>query len=452
MGNIQSLPDDGQWSSKISMEVMEKYLRPTTEYSLKILRQYFERYRLFVKHNPLLVSEIESALYWISYLLATTRFHNSRIISELLSSCSSLLTLFDDSLLRRSYGLSSTNQQNTKSTIYAFHLILQFIEYVQVFVELTAVQLYGRYGKWLVISIIEIIKASIRLLLLFYYQQGLTRRQYLMPLNRLHEFERFQMKHKFQPQQQQQTDSSSPRSSVDEAIVIPDDDDEVIIPDDDNIVHHNNLEPDETQLFRLKSSGRIIRNIGQAPPKEKRTWLTPQQQQRLRRLFQKNHRSSPTVTQLNQRRLIGELLHILRPVIHLTTGAIVGGVEDHWTPYMVSLGLDVISLRLLQGSNFYSSNDKNLFGLINCNDDKDNGVDMDVDHIWNWSERLEIQRRYLSLLMYLLRSPFYDQYTKQRLLRLISLFANYIPLFGRLCRPLIRVLPEWQQIYFYVWN
>ncbi|OTF81283.1 hypothetical protein BLA29_015310, partial [Euroglyphus maynei] len=62
--------------------------------------------------------------------------------------------------------------------------------------------------------------------------------------------------------------------------------------------------------------------------------------------------------------------------------------------------------------------DNNLFGLItkfSCNDD-----DVDVDEMWNWSERLEIQRRYLSLLMYLLRSPFYDQYTKQRLLRLIS--------------------------------
>lgn len=42
-------------------------------------------------------------------LIVATKFHNSRIISELLSSCSSLLTLFDDSLLRRSYGLATTN-------------------------------------------------------------------------------------------------------------------------------------------------------------------------------------------------------------------------------------------------------------------------------------------------------------------------------------------------------
>ncbi|OTF78517.1 peroxisomal membrane protein PEX16-like protein, partial [Euroglyphus maynei] len=147
------------------------------------------------------------------------------------------------------------------------------------------------------------------------------------------------MKQKFH--QQQQTDSSS---SLDEAIVIQDDEEEVI-------EHHPSFDqPDETQLFRLKSSGRIIRNIDQAPAKEKRTWLTPQQQQRLQRLLQKNHRSWPTVTQLNQRRLIGELLHILRPIIHLTTGTIVGGFEDHWTPYLVSLGLDVISLRLLRGS------------------------------------------------------------------------------------------------------
>lgn len=446
MGNTQSLPDDGPL--KMSAEVVDKYLRPTTEYSLKILRTYFERYRLFVKHNPLLVSEIESALYWISYLLATTKFHNSRIISELLSSCSSLLTLFDDSLLRRSYGLATTN---ANTSVHTFHMVLQFIEYIQVFVELTAVQLYGRYGKWLVISIIEIIKASIRLLLLFYYQQGLTHHQYLMPLNRLHEFEQYQMKQKFNQQQRQSQSAvdASSRSSVDEAIVMQDDEEEeVVVPDDGGNSHnHPFMEPNETQLFRLKSSGRLIRNIGQAPAKEKRTWLTPQQQQRLQRLLQKNHRSSPTVTQLNQRRLIGELLHVLRPVIHLTTGAIVGGVQDHWTPYLVSLGLDVISLRLLRSSS--SSNDNNLFGLIMK---FNNGSSNDVDEMWNWSERLEIQRRHLLLLMYLLRGPFYDQYTKQRLLRLISLFANYIPLFGRLCRPLIRALPEWQQVYFYVWN
>lgn len=169
--------------------------------------------------------------------------------------------------------------------------------------------------------------------------------------------------------------------------------------------------------------------------------------------FQKNHRTSPTVTQLNRRRLIGELLYILRPMVNLTTGAIVGGLDHLWTPYLVSLGLDLFSLRLLQGDNFLKNNvldRNNIFRVVDLLASQNKHDD--IDDIWNWSEKIEIQRRYLSLFMYLLRSPFYDQHTKQRLIRILSIFADYIPIFGRIIRPFILYLPEWQQIYFNVWG
>lgn len=43
---------------------------------------------------------------------------------------------------------------------YVAHLqtMLSFIEYTQVFLELTALQIYGRTGKWIIISIVEIVK------------------------------------------------------------------------------------------------------------------------------------------------------------------------------------------------------------------------------------------------------------------------------------------------------
>lgn len=73
MGNIQTtegwLDFTKYTNDTISSNIINKWILPTTDYSLKILNNYFEQYRQYVKHNPLLISEIESALYWISYLL-----------------------------------------------------------------------------------------------------------------------------------------------------------------------------------------------------------------------------------------------------------------------------------------------------------------------------------------------------------------------------------------------
>jgi phosphoglycerol transferase MdoB-like AlkP superfamily enzyme len=41
----------------------------STELALNAIKNSFSNYKLFVKHNPLIASEIESALRWISYLI-----------------------------------------------------------------------------------------------------------------------------------------------------------------------------------------------------------------------------------------------------------------------------------------------------------------------------------------------------------------------------------------------
>lgn len=432
------------------------WLMPTTETTLRVLKQYLESYRHYVAKNPVWVSEVESALYWVSYLLSTTRFHNSRIVSELLYSCSSLLTLFNDTLLRKSY---SINQNNVPSA-YVAHLqtILSFIEYTQVFLELTALQIYGRYGKWIIISIVEIVKALIRLILLLYFRQGLVRRQYLLPLNRVREFELFKMRSARKEEEERQQEVEEFNENVE---VLPNADEVPEIGDEELSDENPNTVPKEVaevekNAFKLPSSGRLIRNIDSAPEKAKRLWITPHQTVRLQRLLQKHNRTSPSITTLNRRRIIGELLHIFRPIAHLATGAVAGGV-DKWSPYAVSFGLDLLSLRLLQGSNFALGQKNSVLNLITRHSTAAGSGAADdpsdpVDDVWNWSEQAEIQRRYMSLFMYLLRSPFYDQYTKERLLRLLSVFANNIPIFGRLLRPFVAYLPEWQRVYFYVWN
>lgn len=153
--------------------------------------------------------------------------------------------------------------------------------------------------------------------------------------------------------------------------------------------------------------------------------------------------------------MAGELIHILRPLAHLTTAASVGST-NHWSPYAVSFVLDILSLRMLANrtDKFFDlspwastmsgdSNSTLMFSL--------NGKDQ-ADQCWNWSEELEIQKRYISLLMYLLRSPFYDRFTKEKLLKVLSFVANYVPLVGRVVAPLVVLLPQWQQSYFQMWS
>lgn len=165
-----------------------------------------------------------------------------------------------------------------------------------------------------------------------------------------------------------------------------------------------------------------MRSLDTAPSREMRTWLPPGADARIRQYMDSRRKDAPP-SQLTQNQIYGEMLHILRPITHLSTMAIMGPTA--WTPYIVALSMDLSSMKLLHEPH---------------------------DHIWNLNESVELGQRTFSLLLYLLRSPFYDRYTKERIIRILSTMANKIPLIGRLIRPLITYLPEWQQTYFYVWG
>ncbi|XP_054947550.1 peroxisomal biogenesis factor 16 isoform X4 [Physeter macrocephalus] len=67
-------------------------------------------------------------------------------------------------------------------------------------------------------------------------------------------------------------------------------------------------------------------------------------------------------------------------------------------------------------------------------------------------ERLELRRRTILLLYYLLRSPFYDRFSEAKILFLLQLLADHVPGVGLVTRPLMDYLPTWQKIYFYSWG
>ncbi|KAM7405644.1 hypothetical protein PAMP_000078 [Pampus punctatissimus] len=97
--------------------------------------------------------------------------------------------------------------------------------------------------------------------------------------------------------------------------------------------------------------------------------------------------------------------------------------KQSWKPWLVSGVLELTSFAVLSDKTFQN----------------------------RW-ERAEMRRRTFLLLYYLLRSPFYDKYSEEKILFLLRLLADHVPGIGLVVRPLMDYLPSWQKIYFYNWG
>lgn len=164
--------------------------------------------------------------------------------------------------------------------------------------------------------------------------------------------------------------------------------------------------------FTLKRSGRVVRKVEGSPPVYLRSWkaLTGEPAPP----------SSPLVQSSHVRK--AELLFILKPLIHLSSVGLFG--LNSWKSYSVAVLVDLISLRL------YRSN---------------------LDALTP-KQRLELSRRSVAMLLYLIRSPFYEKFTQRKLHVLLDAISCTIPFSKTICEPLAEYIPHWQQTYFYMWS
>ncbi|KAM9366793.1 peroxisomal biogenesis factor 16 [Symphorus nematophorus] len=179
-----------------------------------------------------------------------------------------------------------------------------------------------------------------------------------------------------------------------------------------------NGEQREDSCFVGQRSGRVIRPLGSAPSLQNRLWGAPSQRKRSGVNGEKLH-SKPT--ELSLQETLAESVYIGRPLVHLLCLGLCG--KQSWKPWLVSGVLELSSFAVLSDAKFQN----------------------------RW-EKAEMKRRTFLLLYYLLRSPFYDKFSEEKILFLLRLLADHIPGIGLVARPLMDYLPTWQKIYFYNWG
>ncbi|KAM7193325.1 peroxisomal membrane protein PEX16 [Rhypophila sp. PSN 637] len=147
--------------------------------------QWIHLYDDFITKNAHQVSQIESALRSLTYIIPG-RFRDAEIASESIHSGVQLLSLYHDTLLRNALSLSKlpavaaslpspdipsprsryTNFWTAKSALYRrVAYVLQIANYIELLCEMAAKR-RGEKSRWRVVILLEAIKAFCRLLLL----------------------------------------------------------------------------------------------------------------------------------------------------------------------------------------------------------------------------------------------------------------------------------------------
>ncbi|KAF4331681.1 peroxisomal membrane PEX16 [Fusarium beomiforme] len=151
--------------------------KPSLGSILSLPPKWLSTYEEFITKNAGQVSQIESALRSLTYIIPG-RFRDAEIASESIHSGVQLLSLYHDSLLQKAIArlpMASMPSAHARYTRYwtqrsgayrRIAMFLQMIIYTEMLWEMTAKRRGGEKSRWKVVVILEALKAFCRLLLL----------------------------------------------------------------------------------------------------------------------------------------------------------------------------------------------------------------------------------------------------------------------------------------------
>ncbi|XP_025425070.1 peroxisomal membrane protein PEX16 [Sipha flava] len=332
--------------------------------SIPTLRELYKHYVKWVSTHPERTTDLEASIKWISYFLAG-RINNSTLLSELIYSMSNFMMLFNDQIILSCAKNSVLVNEKEKKKIFCPDNIKRFltmVDYIEVFIEVSATRLWGTKGRWIIIVLLQSIKCLARL--------------YLLHIHKLHMLESPPV----QPLDRKTVGVKQKNDGLDSVITLP--------------------------------SGRTIRKMENAPPINRRTWEAPP---RANRLIDGPGRS------IDDRHIVAETMYIMKPIVHLGSMCVFG--EKSWKPWFISLTIEYISLQRLKSSQSLTP-----------------------------QQRLVMSKRALNLAMYIVRSPFFENYSEKHIRAFLQWFVNSVPLVGPLMRPFLEYMEQWQETYFYLWS
>lgn len=67
-------------------------------------------------------------------------------------------------------------------------------------------------------------------------------------------------------------------------------------------------------------------------------------------------------------------------------------------------------------------------------------------------QKLEMSRRMMLLLLYVMRSPFYERHSADRVDAFLDALTRTVPLARFLCGPVKLYIPHFQSTYSYAWS
>jgi peroxin-16 len=302
--------------------------RPALRQILSMPPQWLASYETFITKNAGQVSQIESALRSLTYIIPG-RFRDAEIASESIHSGVQLLSLYHDNLLTRALStlpvasIPSTHTRYTrfwsqKSKLYRrVAMILQMVVYTELLCEMTAKRRGGERRRWHVIVLLEAIKAVCRLLLL-----RITRSRPLV------------------------TPALPERETI---------------PEDTAAAEEEELARSESELMDEVSMNGITDDPLDKKPAYERKWTMPRTGMSLPSLPDSSDISSyllgrvlsaddikPATKLLNQLRGRGqaaEVLHIIAPLIYAISLARTKDKRS-WTPWLVGIAVEYAARQL----------------------------------------------------------------------------------------------------------
>lgn len=160
-------------------------VKEAMDYARNLTTSLHHDYVAWIKRNPNRASEIESSVKIVAYLIHGRLKSRSTILPELLYCSSNLITFWHDSLLKAEADRLTSAKSTTSHSVlprngyrkgvipsnstedsageegklvHRIKSLLTILEYFEFFLEVSARQLWGDFGRWVVIFVTQAVK------------------------------------------------------------------------------------------------------------------------------------------------------------------------------------------------------------------------------------------------------------------------------------------------------